>query len=90
MTKRICNKCGKEFDIYDDFHLEYRFGYGSIKDGEKLEIDLCCSCLDELTESLISNFKYSPIAGNCFNYTDYTEEQYYQDLDDYISGYEDD
>lgn len=64
--KKICNKCGKEFDIYDsqeDFSIYSQLiGYGSKYDGSSLELDLCCECMDELIESC----KISPIKENTY------------------------
>lgn len=48
-----CNLCGKLFDVFDDQHdfkIVRRLGYGSIHDGEDIELDLCCGCMDELIE----------------------------------------
>lgn len=56
----ICNKCGKHFDIWDtqeDFSIYRRLGYGSKHDGDDLELDICCDCMDELIDSC----KVSPI-----------------------------
>ena len=54
MAKRIyCNKCGKEmdeFDIQEQFQIQTRLGYGSKYDGDMLDIDLCCECMDKLIE----------------------------------------
>lgn len=58
--KTQCNLCGKIFDYFDDQHafkLVRRLGYGSIHDGEDMELDLCCSCMDKLIEKC----KISPI-----------------------------
>lgn len=62
MSKNVvCNKCGKRLDIWDtqeDFSI-YRnqIGYGSKYDGDSIELDLCCDCMDEL----IDGCKVSPI-----------------------------
>ena len=55
-----CNKCGKkmdEFDIQQEFSVSSRLCYGSKYDTAKLDIDLCCSCMDDLIESC----KISPV-----------------------------
>ena len=62
MTKRICNKCGKEIEFYNDFSLGYRFGYESRHDGDTLNIDLCGACLDEEVEGMVERFKHSPLS----------------------------
>lgn len=49
----ICNKCGKAFDKWDEqenFHIHGFLGYGTKYDGSKIELDLCCHCLEELAE----------------------------------------
>lgn len=49
MTKKICNKCGKEMDPWDcisGFHVEMELGFGSKYDGCLVELDLCNNCLD--------------------------------------------
>lgn len=61
---RICNICGKVFDDYDEqenrsFH-DY-IGYGSKFDLERLDLDMCCNCFDEMLESyILPKCKYSP------------------------------
>lgn len=54
LTEYTCNKCGKKFDMWDEsehFHIHKKCGYGTKFDGEKLELDLCCSCMEELIDS---------------------------------------
>ena len=56
----ICNKCGKEFDIWDsqeNFSIHRRLGYGTKYDGSDLKMNLCCNCM----EKLIDGCKFSPI-----------------------------
>lgn len=60
MQQRMCNKCGKPFDIFDrqeDFSIYRHIGYGSKYDGDKLELDICCNCMDKFIDSC----KISPI-----------------------------
>lgn len=55
-----CNVCGKTFDLWDelgDFGCKTELGYGSKYDGMKLELDICCECMDKL----IDNCKISPL-----------------------------
>ena len=50
----VCNKCGKQFDMWDEqegYAIYTRLGYGSKYDGDHLELDLCCKCMDELIDS---------------------------------------
>lgn len=59
--KIICNKCGKEFDMWDeqeDFSIHRQAGYGSKYDGQNIELDLCCECMDKLIEEC----KISPLS----------------------------
>lgn len=54
MKNYICNKCGKPFDMWDEnehFHIYTKFGYGTKFDGDELQLDLCCSCIEELVDS---------------------------------------
>jgi len=64
MTKvtRICNKCGKEIENYNDFGLNYEFGYESCNDGKHINLDLCGKCLDELTQWLVQNCMINPVS----------------------------
>lgn len=53
-SKIICNLCGKEFDIWDKkegFVIHKRCGYGTKYDGETLNLDICCDCMERLIES---------------------------------------
>lgn len=53
-----CNFCGKEMDEFDnlfDFSVSKRVGYGSIHDGDMLELKLCCSCFDKIMGSCAIN-----------------------------------
>lgn len=65
--KTLCNLCGKEFDKLDElegFGVHTRFGYGSKFDGDNVELDLCCECLDKLMDKLIRECKINPIVEN--------------------------
>lgn len=49
--ENVCNKCGKELDFWDKqeaFSLHQNLGYGTMYDGMRLELDLCCKCMEEL------------------------------------------
>ena len=39
------------WDETEHFHIHKKCGYGTKFDGEKLELDLCCSCMEELIDS---------------------------------------
>lgn len=64
MLKHVCNKCGKELDIWDNqerFYIENNYlGYGTKYDGDKLRIDFCCKCMEEIIEQCV----ISPIIEN--------------------------
>ncbi len=54
VQKIICNQCGKEISVVNGreaegvFHVDYRWGYFSGKDGERHSFDLCEECYDAL------------------------------------------
>ena len=53
MAKKVyCNKCGKEMDFWDRQE--------EISIHTKLELDLCCDCMEELVNSC----KISPVIDN--------------------------
>ena len=64
MKKCYCNLCGKEMDFWDvqeEFSIHnFNIGYGSKHDGDALELDLCCDCMDDL----IDRCKISPITSS--------------------------
>lgn len=48
-----CNKCGKKMDVWDiqaGFSIHQNIGYGSRYDGDNLNLNLCCDCMDKLIE----------------------------------------
>ena len=57
MNKEIvCNKCGKKFDIWDvqeNFSINTLLGYGTKYDGDKLELHLCCNCIEKLVDECV-------------------------------------
>lgn len=56
VSKHYCNLCGKKMDMWDvqeGFGFNGNIGYGSKYDGEKLNLDLCCDCMDKLIESCV-------------------------------------
>ena len=62
-VKIICNRCGKEFDVYDEesglVHTD-TLGYGSKFDGDEIDLALCCDCLDEILEYADNKWAVSP------------------------------
>lgn len=64
MNIKKCNVCGKEFDMWDkqeNFGLHYHVGYGSVHDGEVIELDLCCDCFDKVLEIILPMCQINPI-----------------------------
>lgn len=58
-----CNLCGKKFDEWDKqeaFSIHRRCGYGTKYDGETIQMDICCECMNKLIEACV----ISPIE-NC-------------------------
>jgi protein-arginine kinase activator protein McsA len=57
----VCNKCGKTYNLNEecleewqaDFMKNFKvsFGYGSIRDGQQIEFDICEECLFEFVET---------------------------------------
>lgn len=59
----ICNYCGKGFDMWDvseHFGIHQQCGYGTKFDGDKLELNFCCACM----EKIIDNCVVSPVKAN--------------------------
>lgn len=66
MTKlqTFCNRCGKEFNVWDKdngFSCHTAFGYGSKRDGDFIDLDLCCECMDKVVDNLVAECKHNPI-----------------------------
>lgn len=57
----ICNKCGETVSKNKANNFKHKFGYFSKYDLDNLYLTLCSSCLDEITDLLISNCKISPL-----------------------------
>lgn len=58
--KKVCNVCGRELDFFDlqqDFTIHRKIEYGSIFDGDIVDMQLCCDCFDDL----VNECKVSPI-----------------------------
>lgn len=59
-----CNMCGREFNVYDkyaNFHFVKHVGYGSVLDGEYIDLHLCCECFDKTMGMIISQCQINPI-----------------------------
>lgn len=59
----ICNICKKVFPDLDGYGLriQYRFGYGSPRDGDLLDATICNPCADKAAAALDSICAISPI-----------------------------
>lgn len=58
----VCNICGGKLDFFDrqeDYTIHKNIGYGSIYDGETVDLHICCSCFDKI----VSECKISPVLG---------------------------
>lgn len=57
MTGSItCNHCGKVFDLWDTqegFSIKKRLGYGTKFDGDELNMNLCCDCMEQLIDDCL-------------------------------------
>ena len=65
MTIKICNICGDKLEVYDGFSLSHQFGYGSKRDGDTINLDLCSKCLDKIVDNLERMCKHNPIIEKC-------------------------
>lgn len=56
---KYCNLCGRELDFIDtqsDFTLHKDvIAYGSIHDGDSVNLRMCCKCFDELVSACVLN-----------------------------------
>lgn len=63
MPRRIvCNLCGRpldEFDRQEDFSIHRYLGYGTKHDGERLNLSICCRCMD----TIIDQCEVTPVDG---------------------------
>ena len=51
-----CNYCGSkldEFDLQEDFTIHKTIGYGSTHDGERVHLQLCCTCFDRILDACV-------------------------------------
>lgn len=54
--RKRCTMCGKKFELHDTFAdlcFEKQIGYGSIHDGERLKLNVCCECFDRCADILL-------------------------------------
>jgi hypothetical protein len=66
MTIRKCNMCGEEIleDVDVALSIKQNCGYNSKYDLNKLDLDLCYTCFDNLMDYLNNNCKITPIIIN--------------------------
>lgn len=62
-TRVRCNLCGKILDVWDleeDFTIHKEcLGYGTIFDGDKAHLRMCCHCFERLAKQcVISPIEY--------------------------------
>lgn len=50
---KICNCCGRQLTDLDQFKITKMFGYGTKRDLDILDLELCNECADKLTNKLI-------------------------------------
>ncbi len=61
--KTHCNLCGNLFSVWDEnenFTINKPLGYGTKYDGDRLNLRLCCSCI----EKIIENCAINPVTEN--------------------------
>lgn len=61
MIIKKCNRCGNDVEYYNEFEVNYRFGYESKYDSDFFLLHLCGKCLDIWTAELIKTCIHSPI-----------------------------
>ena len=62
---KVCNMCGKTFDLWDhqeDFCMDHYIGYGSKHDFERIQLNLCIQCFDKVMDWLLPQCKHNPMS----------------------------
>lgn len=63
-----CNVCGRTAEqVFEGqmlISIHERIGYGSKHDGDIIDLDICCSCFDNLIDKLASRCMINPIHEN--------------------------
>ena len=58
----ICDRCGRDKQPYEDFiEIRHEFGYGTDRDGNYIEADICETCIIEVLKT--SNVKFREYKG---------------------------
>jgi len=61
---RVCDICGCKFDDFDlqeNHHHSYHFGYPSKFDLMDIEFDVCTECFDKMIDAILPLFPESPL-----------------------------
>jgi hypothetical protein len=60
VTGLICDNCGLVDEKgFNDFHINYRFGYGTPLDTANVEFSLCDNCVIDLVTKNIPNARFT-------------------------------
>ncbi len=55
---KVCDRCGREEkDFCDLIEIRHEYGYGSQRDTEYVEADICEKCFDEIIKSMHINVR---------------------------------
>lgn len=60
VNTKVCNICGMKIDHvnkFEGFTASEKIGYGSIHDGETLDLHVCSDCMDRM----VASCRVSPI-----------------------------
>lgn len=52
MKRITCDSCNNEINTESVISISHTFGYGSQRDGDQIEIDLCEDCFDKLERNI--------------------------------------
>ena len=65
VNKTTCTMCGTEINRLLEWYYSYKgfFGYGSKYDEERIELTLCCDCIDRVVDLIRPLCKTDPLPG---------------------------
>ena len=52
MIKIFCDSCENEMQLNDYVKIEHTFSYGSQRDGDTVNLDLCEFCFEKIYENI--------------------------------------